>query len=59
MLKNSGKFDAPPVWSSQEKYDGILAALCIDDYDEDKREKYESDMKTIVVFSIKNFDLIY
>jgi predicted transposase/invertase (TIGR01784 family) len=45
MLKNSGKFDAPPVWSSQEKYDGILAALCIDDYDEDKREKYESDMK--------------
>ena len=45
MLKNSGKFDVPPVWSSQEKYDGILAALCIDDYDEDKREKYESDMK--------------
>ena len=45
MLKNSGKFDAPPMWSSQEKYDGILAALCIDDYDEDKREKYESDMK--------------
>ena len=45
MLKNSGKFDTPPVWSSQEKYDGILAALCIDDYDEDKREKYESDMK--------------
>lgn len=50
MLKNLGKFDTPPVWSSQEKYDGILAALCIDDYDEDKREKYESDMKTIVVF---------
>ena len=44
LLKNSGKLSVPPVWLEQENYTDLLNACYIDDFSEDKRNKYDSDM---------------
>ena len=44
ILKNSGKFLVPPSWTEQERYDDILNACYIDDFNEDKLRKYNNDM---------------
>ena len=40
VLKNSSKLLAPPSWSEQEKYTEIFKACDIDDFSEEKRQKY-------------------
>lgn len=44
LLKNSGKLRVPPAWSEQENYTELLNACHIDDFSEEKRKKYDSDM---------------
>ena len=45
ILKNSGKLLTPPSWTYQEKYDDILKACDIDDFSEEKRNKYNKTMQ--------------
>ena len=45
ILKNSGKLLTPPSWAYQEKYDDILRACDIDDFSEEKRNKYNKTMQ--------------
>ena len=45
ILKNSSKLLSPPAWSGQESYTGILDACYIDDFDEEKRKKYDRTMQ--------------
>ena len=45
ILKNSSKLLSPPAWSGQERYTGILDACYIDDFDEEKRKKYDRTMQ--------------
>ena len=44
LLKNSSKLIAPPSWSEQEQYTNILAACNIEGFDEEKKNKYDTDM---------------
>ena len=45
VLKNSSKLLAPPSWSEQEKYTEIFKACDIDDFSEEKRQKYNETMQ--------------
>ncbi len=45
ILKNSGKLLTPPSWAYQEKYDDIFKACDIDDFSEEKRNKYNKTMQ--------------
>ena len=45
ILKNSSKLLSPPAWSGQESYTGILDACYIDDFDDEKRKKYDRTMQ--------------
>ena len=44
LLKNSGKMEVPPRWSSDGPCKDILDALEIDDFSQEKREQYDKDM---------------
>ena len=44
LLKNSGKLEVPPRWSSDGPCKDILDALEIDDFSQEKREQYDKDM---------------